>query len=147
MTKKSMPINQQLSTLGTTVGAGVAMGAVGAVGDVFTSAAGKLAQSSPAVASVLEDPVGREVVKAALAAGIRTACYSTETQIPGKQAVAAACDMQVAFSVGRLTSRGLHVLVEELGQLAKVGESLPKDVIDADFIDVESKSTVSNDRK
>ncbi len=123
-TKTAVAPKEQLKSLGAVVGAGVAMGATDKVGDVFIRIARKLSKNSPLIEALLDDYLGREIVKLLIASSLRTTALSAPQLVPGSEHIASASDLQITFSVAKLSSAGLDLLGEELKLLSQLGQSL-----------------------
>ena len=121
MTKISA--QDQMSSLASVMGQGLAMGAVDKIGDIFVAMARKMTQNSPMIDAMLADAVGQELVKFLVATSVRTTCLSAPGVVPKSNQIAKACDLQIQFSTGKLTAAGLSILGDELQALAAIGQS------------------------
>ena len=113
-----IPESRSTPTLQDAIVEGLAMGAADTAGDILLAMSRKMAKDSPAALALLEDQFGQDLAKFGMATLVRTLALSAPSLVPKSEFISRACDLQIKFAAGNLTSNGLSSLGSELSALA-----------------------------
>lgn len=123
-TKKKTP-KEQGSAIASAMGTGVAMAGTSKVGDIFIAIAKKAGKNSPLVLALLEDDLGREAVKFAVAIGLHTGAASTEL-LPGAEYIQKAALLQITYSTAKGSELAAGMFADEFAALVEIGKSIAR---------------------
>lgn len=114
----------QAKALGGAVALGGKLVAVNKTGDILMRMAAKLGRRSPAIAALLEDEDGRELVKGLIALGLHSA--GTYAPLPERMASAfcAVSELQLTASIFLTGNKYGDLFMEEIEELVQLGDSL-----------------------